>query len=258
MALQPEYLHPSLLEVSRNGDLLVQLPALWADFELSVAPLLAPYDDDDRAALQHLMRQPGLIDLLADRVGSDAADLGTALDPYPEALREVAAVMLSEHPQLLLGLQDRTQHAVEAFEALIADRPPNTRDAFREVIGEPVLTSLLIEHAYVSQMLGGSAVVDGPGTLEQLASLRRQAVEGKREAEAAAERRRIALEQAQKLAAQREAQRKAERRARHLYWGRYPYWRSSCWHGDPFFDPYWSVGHGRCWYPWYRYGHRRW
>ncbi|MBW2698190.1 MAG: hypothetical protein JRE70_17035 [Deltaproteobacteria bacterium] len=256
IALQAEILHPSVLEVSRNADLLLRLPALWADFELSVAPLFAPYDDDERAALQHLMRQPGLVELLADRVTSGEGDLEAALEPYPEALRDVARAALSNHPELLLGLRAQTQGAVLAFEALIATRPPDTRDAFREVVGEPVLTSLLIEHPDVSLMLGGAAVVDGPGTLEQLALLRRQVVEKKREAQAAAERRRRALEQAQQRIAEQEAERRTERRARRLYWGRYPYWSSSCWYGDPFYDPYWSVGHRRCFYPWYRYGHR--
>jgi hypothetical protein len=259
IALQPEMIHPSILEVSRNGDLLVQLPALWADFELRVAPLLEPYDEDERKALQHLMRQPGLVDQLAARVGGDESDLDVLLAPYPEALRDVAHAALRDHPQLLVGLQSQVEAAVDAFELLIAGRPPGTRDAFREVVGEPALTSLLIEHFDVSQQLGGAATVDTQGTLAQLVALRREVVQARREAEAARERRRRALEQAQKLAAERAEQRRVEQATRRLYWGQYPYWgSSSCWYGDPLYDPYWSVGHGRCWYPWYRYGRYRW
>ena len=260
IALQPTSLHPAIVEVAVNGQILVVLPTLWSDFEVAIQPLLATYDEDERRALQDLMHYPGLIgDLVYDAENDSDADLDARLAAYPEPIRGVARTVALHHQPMLRSLVAAVDAAVAGFERIIADAPPETQQAFREVVAEPQLVSLLVEHFGATEQLGGAARVDRSGTLAQLAEMHTLVSTRKKEAEARAAMQRAAAEAAQKAAAEQEAQRAEERRRRRLYYGHYPYWGSSaCWYGDPAFDPYWRWGSSRCWYPWRGYGRRWW
>lgn len=260
IALQPVSLHPAIVEVAVNGQILVLLPTVWNDFDVAVQPILTGYDEDERRALQDLMRYPGLLrDLVYDAENETDGDLDTRLAAYPESIRSVARTVATQHQPMLRSLVAFVDAAVAAFERIIADAPPETQQAFREVVGEPQLASLLLEQFGTTEQLGGAARVDRPGTLAQLAELHTLVLARKQEAESRAAMQRAAEEAARKAAAEHEAQQREERRQRRLYYGRYPYWGSSaCWYGDPAFDPTWRWGSSRCWYPWRGYGHRWW
>ena len=260
IALQPEPLHPAIVEVAVNDHLVILLPTVWSDFEVSVQPLLAMYDEDERRALQDLMRYPGLLrDLVYDAENETDGDLDSRLAAYPERIRSVARTVATQHQPMLRSLVADVDAAVGGFERVIAGAPPETQQAFREVVAEPQLISLLVDHFGTTQQLGGAARVDRPGTLARLAELHALVLARQQEAEARAAMQRAAEEAARKAAAEREAQRAEQRRRRRLYYGRYPHWGSSaCWYGDPAFDPYWHWGSSRCWYPWRGYGRRWW
>lgn len=260
IALQPQSLHPAIIEVALNGQILVLVPTIWSDFEVAVQPLFATYDEDERRALQDLMRYPGLLrDLVYDAENETDVDLDARLAAYPESIRSVARTVALQHQPMLRSLVAAVDAAVAGLERIIADAPPRTQQAFREVVAEPQLVSLLVEQFGTTEQLGGAARIDRPGTLAQLAEMHVLALARKKEAESRAATQRAAEEMARKAAAEREAQQSEARRRRRLYYGRYPYWGSNaCWYGDPAFDRYGRWGSSRCWYPWRGYGRRWW
>lgn len=259
MSQQPEGLQVALLEVAKRGDLLVRIPALWADFDVGIEPLLADYGEDERAALLHLVRHPGLLEALVGDVPHGEPELREIVQAWPPEIREFAVVAGRDHRDLLAAIAARTQTAVAAFETLIRTAAPETRSAFRSVVAQPALTELLVDHLAVSEYLGGASRLDPEGTRRQLADLGRAVSRARQEAEARAERQRAAEARAAAERAEAERRRDAERRAWRLYHGRYPYWGArGCWYDDPFYDPWWPRSHNRCWYPWYGYGSRWW
>jgi hypothetical protein len=254
IAAQPESLHPAILLVASHEHVLVQLPAVWRDFELELAPQIEGFDEDERRALQHLLTHPGLLDALVEGGPHDEAELLQRLEAFPEEVREVALVAGLEHYGAMNDLHGQIDRAVARFERLIRPEPAEVQAAYREVVGHPQLTSLLLDQIEATQQIGGAMRAEPKRTPERFASLGRDVRRARKQAEEEAERRRIAEERARREAAALEAQRRAERRARRLYWGRYPYWGSSaCWDGDPFIHHYGYGGHRHCWYPWHRY-----
>lgn len=259
IAGQPETLHPAILEVATHDDVLVQLPAIWNDFELGVAPLTQTLEEDDRKALQHLLQHPGLLDAIVSGGPNDEATLQARFEAFPPEVRTVASNAGLEHYELMRALQDNVLKADAAFEALISTTSPEVQAAFREVVGHPELTSLLLQQLEATRQLGGAMRVDPRTTPAQFASLGREVRRAQKQAEEQAERQRIAEERARREAVAHEEQRQAERRARRLYWGRYPYWGSNaCWYGDPHIRHYGYAGHRHCWYPWHRYRRAWW
>jgi hypothetical protein len=259
IASQPEALHSAILEVATHEHILVQLPALWNDFELAVGGTVQELDEEDRKALQHLVQHPGLLEALVEGGPHDQIVLRRRLEAYPNEIAEVALNAGLDHYGLVSTLHAEVAVAVHDFEALIGTSSPRTQAAFREVVGYPQLTSLLIEQLEATRQLGGAMRVDPEGTTASFAILGSDVRRARLQAEEEAEQRRIAEERARREAAAREAQRRAERRANRLYWGRYPYWGSSaCWYGDPHFHHYRYMGHRRCWYPWHRYRRAWW
>lgn len=252
---QPAALHPLILAVVERGETLVRLPAIWSDFEVAVAPIVAGYSEGERTALQDLLRHPGLLDALVE-VGPDDAPLQARLQAFPEAVRATALVAGRDHHALLVALSGPVERAEEAFERALSGLPAETQEAFRRVAGEPDLAALLLEHMEASESLAGAYRIDPAATLSQLRDLSRQV-----EDELA---RREAQRQREEEAAMRRADRKAEERRKRearrrawRYWGGYSHWGSSCWYGDPWYDHYygtaWRGSWSRCWYPWNRY-----
>jgi len=258
MAEQPIPLHPALLSVASDVPLMLRITALWQDFELAIEPIEAGYDDAERAALQDLLRHPGLFKTMLEAGAEGEAPLRHALEAYPVSIREVALAAGLEHRAVIEAIAAHVDTAVAGFEMLIASHPEGTREAYRAVIGRPLLFDEMVEHLDVTEMLAGSARIDLEGTLAGLAGLHGQ-VE-RRRAEAAAE---LARREAARREAERQqaARRRAERRARldrGHYWG-----ASSCWGGagagmGRYSMHRWGGVGRRCWYPWHRYGRRWW
>jgi hypothetical protein len=258
IAMQPEDLHPAILEVVLHEGVLVRIPNLWSNFEIAIAPALEPYDESERAAVQHLARYPGLMDELVAVGSGDESMLEGAVSSYPETVRALAYVAGRDHQPLLRVLSAQSRASMLAFESLIADRSPTTQRAFRQVISRPELTALMVENLDVAQLLAGASRIDAAGTAVALQELRRLVERREREETIEAERRRVAVERAMKERAVREQRQREDRARRRLYWGGYPYWRgNACWYGDPYSRGTYGHGRGRCWYPWYGY-HRRW
>ncbi len=260
ISVQPESLHPAIVEAAVNGQILVQLPNVWSDFEVAVQPILEQYDEDERRALQDLMRYPGLLEALVwDDESESPEDLDARLEAYPEQIRDVARTVATEHQRMLRSLVKQVDKADAGFERVIAGAPANTQQAFREIVAQPPLASLLLEQFDATEQLGGAARLDRAGTLKQLAEMRTVVLQRRKAAEERAARQRAAQEALKKAEAERKAQRRAERRRSRLYSGRYPYWGSSaCWYGDPAFNRSWRWGSSRCWYPWRGYARPWW
>jgi len=259
IAMQPPELHPSIIEVALHEGLILQLGVIWRDFEFSLEPLLTSYEEGERAALQDLLRHPGLLETLVVDGPQTEAELRRRVQSFPEPIRELAVTAGRDHYALLVALRVPLERAVQDFETMMALQAPRVERAFREVLAHPAAIGLLSEELATTQQLAGSARLDRAATEAGLSSLGRAVHRGVAEARAEAVRRAAAAEHARQEEEARERQRRAERRARRLYYGRYPYWgNSSCWWGDPYYEPYGFIGHRHCWYPWHRYRARWW
>jgi len=257
IAIHDESLHPAIFAVVERGNVLVQLPTIWQNFDVAMGPLLAPFSDEQRQKLQNLMRHPGLVESLVELGPRNQQALSELLANYPEEIRETAQNAAINQHALLVKVVRLLRTANEQLEQLLAPLPESTRDAFREVSGQPELTAALLEHMEVSERLGGAYRVDAATTQAQLLELGRiaWAEQERREAEEARQR------EARRLEEERQAQRRRERRSRSTYWGGYGRWNSSCWYGDPWYGHRWDRWHGswnRCWYPWHGYRRRWW
>jgi hypothetical protein len=261
IALEPVRWQADIFAVVLHGEVLVQLPAIWNDFQVAVQPAVTSFSDGERAALQDLMRYPELIETLV-RVGpNDPEALERELAWYPESIREVATVAGQDFQPLMILLADHLRVAHDAFESLLSGLPTQTREAYHRLAGNPALIATLIEHLSVSERLAGSYRVDPVAARSQLTELRSQALEAQEQRKLDEER---AREQ-ERLRAEREEEKELERRQRRyersLWYGSYPYWDSSCWYGDPFYGHGWRR-YGwysrHCWYPWHRYRRRWW
>ncbi len=250
IASQPIDLHPAILTVASDVPLLLRIEALWRDFELALEPIVSTYDDAERAALQDLLRYPGLVPLLLETAPQGDAALTRALADYPESIRDVARAAGAGHRALLAQIEARRAGAIQRFEELIADHPDGTRAAYRDVVGHPELVEELIEHLDTTEMLAGSARVDLAGTLAGLSDLHVQVERARAQWAADQARQAEARRQAELARAERKRERREARLDRGYYWG-----GSACGYGYGYGR--WG-GAGRCWYPWHHYGRRWW
>jgi hypothetical protein len=257
IAEQPLALHPAIISVASDVPLLLRIAASWRDFELALEPVVADYDTSERAALQDLLRHPGLLPTLLEVGPEGEAALTRALEAYPDPIREVALAAGLNHRALLTAVEFAREAAVRDFEALIAAYPDGTREAYRAVVGRPQLIAQMIESLETTEMLAGSARVDLAGTLAGLTDLHKRVARSRAEAEAE----RIRRAEAQRQATQARATEKRAKRERRLDRGYYS-GRSGCWAGaGGYYSGRYGAGYTagrRCWYPWHRYGRRWW
>jgi hypothetical protein len=184
------------------------------------------------------------------------------LSLLPEATRR-AVLRVARHPAGLARLGGLARSGLEGeaarrLDAVTADYPPESREAFAEVLAQPRLLESLLENFAVVVALGAAYRGDPVGTGQGFAELGRRVEEERAEAAAREEQERRAAEA---RAAEEEAEREARRLWRSVdpWWTGYgPAWGLGFAYGP---DPYW-YGPAWRWGTWgwrghhHRYGHR--
>src|SRR5204863_2816912 len=103
-----------------------------------------------------LVREPGLLDRLATEEPPTSEQLDEIAKTYPESLAPAIRTFGSKHHDLLVDVAAIHRRASDRFDVALADLDPDTQQAFRDLVDQPELLSVLVHRVNLVVRLGDS------------------------------------------------------------------------------------------------------
>jgi hypothetical protein len=172
LATQPAPLRESALLATQHVDALVEVQRIQEQSSADFQERIAELDRGTQEQLWEMVREPGLLEELAGSGPRSAAQLDAIAAKHPEALAPAIQALGTEHTLLLGHVLSIQRRANERFELLIRDIPDDaSRQAFRDLLEQPELLSLLARRVHLVVRLGDSFRDDPDATRAHLAAL---------------------------------------------------------------------------------------
>lgn len=154
LVLYPEDIREDIFIACGHPELLVRLASLQQESAEKFEVLLKDKPLDLQEAIWDLSRYEGLIPGLAGLPASDKSALNRLLQDYPEVIHKRARDSWQKTPSLIREAAFLMERAETSFAALFQTYPPETANAFHNLIEYPELLSLLHEEIRLSIVIG--------------------------------------------------------------------------------------------------------
>jgi hypothetical protein len=284
-----EPLRDAVLEASLHLDALVETQRIQEQSSASFQERIGKLDKKEQEQIWEIVREPGLLDELATEERPSRSDLDEIAERHPEELAPAIRSVGAKHHDLLVDVAQTHRRASERFDVAISDLDPKAQQAFRDLVEQPELLSVLVRRVNLVVKLGDSYRKNPRDTRTYLAALssdvaKRNAAAEKewkerieKDPDAAAELERAARDYSAENGYDYEELTSPAARSRvtvvvrpYPYWFGYPYWYSDAylypygyWYPyRPYFGYYWYGGSYVWWgapaWPfvhWFYWGH---
>src|SRR5262249_46507143 len=171
IAAQPEHLRDSVLKASLHVDALVETQRIQEQSSASFQERIGKLDRKQQEQMWDLVREPGLLDELATEETPDRDQLDEIAARHPEKLSPAIHEFGAEHHEMLVEIAEIHHRASDRFDAAIADLDPEPQQAFRNLVDEPELLSVLVRRVNLVVRLGDSYRQDPKTTRSYLSAL---------------------------------------------------------------------------------------
>lgn len=151
LVLYPEKTRLAILEASKYPELLIKLESMQARTSESFRTLMQSYPNETQEEIWDLTRYPGLISRLA---ASSTEAPGDILQAYPAEIHQRAKDAFYNHRYLLVDVDRIHTEWSGAFENLLKDYPPATRDAVRQLTELPEVLDILTDNIRMTVLVG--------------------------------------------------------------------------------------------------------
>ncbi len=183
IATHPSAVRDAVLRASLHVDALVETQRIQDQTSAAFRDRIASLARERQEQMWEVVREPGLLEELATDEPPSASQLEAIAARHPEvpapAIRELGA---QDHALLVevAGLQ-RAAH--ERFEAVLEGLPEPTQEAFRALVEQPELLTLLASQVRLVVHLGDSYRADPEVTRAHLDALSAEVAQRNREAQ---------------------------------------------------------------------------
>jgi hypothetical protein len=171
IAGHPAPLRDAVLRASTHVDALVETQRIQEQSSASFQERIGKLDRKEQEQIWNVVREPGLLDELATEERPSREQLDEIAARHPEDLAPAIRAVGAEHHDLLVDISQIHEHANDRFEASIADLDDDTQQAFRDLVKEPELLSVLVRRVNLVVRLGDSYRKNPNDTRSYLAAL---------------------------------------------------------------------------------------
>jgi hypothetical protein len=166
-----ETLRDAVLKASLHVDALVETQRIQEQSSASFQDRIGKLDKKQQEQIWELVREPQLLDELATEDTPSRAELDAIAERHPDSLSDAIHSFGAKHHDLLVDIADVHHRASDRFDAVISDFDEDTQQAFRKLVDEPELLSVLVRRVNLVVRLGDSYRKHPKDTRSYLAAL---------------------------------------------------------------------------------------
>jgi hypothetical protein len=166
-----EPLRDAVLKASLHIDALVETQRIQEQSSASFQERIAKLDKKQQEQIWEIVREPGLLDELATDERPSRAQLDEIAARHPAELSDAISAFGGKRHDLLVDIAQIHRRASDRFDAAVADLDEETQQAFRRLVDEPELLSVLVRRVNLVVRLGDSYRKDPRDTRKYLSAL---------------------------------------------------------------------------------------
>ncbi len=151
-----EPLRDAVLKASLHVDALVETQRIQEQSSASFQDRIGKLDKKQQEQIWEIVREPGLLDELVTEKAPSASELDAIAERYPESLAPAIRTSGAKHHDLLVDVAKIHRRASERFDVAITDLDRETQQAFRDLVDQPELMSVLVRRVNLVVRLGDS------------------------------------------------------------------------------------------------------
>jgi len=154
VALYPEETRNSIYKACTQPEVIVRLNAMQKKTNADFSNLLSTYPKDVQEKIWNLTRYPGLISKLVENGQKSAPEINKILDSYPHEIDETAMEAGTKYYSLLSQIDQSNRSYNSQFENIIREYPAPTQEAFRSLIKQPEVLTILSDNMHMTVVIG--------------------------------------------------------------------------------------------------------
>jgi len=154
LVLYPDTIRLDIFEVCKYPEAIVRIANEQKNISSDFAGLVSSYPKNVQEDFWNLSRYPDLISKLVQGGKKPEEQINEIVASYPAEIRETAVKYGRDYSDVLKKIDDLETQTNAAFEQIIADYPPVTQEAFRELIQLPEVLSILNDHLDIAVLTG--------------------------------------------------------------------------------------------------------
>ncbi len=166
-----EPMRDAVLRASLHVDALVETQRIQEQSSASFQERIGKLDKKQQEQVWNLVREPGLLDELATEKPLSRSQLDAIAKRHPESLAPAIRTFGAKQHDLLTDVARIHRRANERFDAAISDLDGDTQQAFRELVDQPELLSVLVRRVNLVVRLGDSYRESPDATRRYLSAL---------------------------------------------------------------------------------------
>ena len=149
-------LRDAVLKASLHIDALVETQRIQEQSSASFQERIGKLDRKQQEQVWEIVREPGLLDELASEDPPSRSQLDEIASRYPASLAPAIRTFGTEHHDMLVDVARIHHRASDRFDAALSDLDDDTRQAFRDLVDQPELLSVLVHRVNLVVRLGDS------------------------------------------------------------------------------------------------------
>jgi hypothetical protein len=149
-------LRDAVLKASLHIDALVETQRIQEQSSASFQDRIGKLDKKQQEQVWEIVREPGLLDELTAEDELSRSQLDEIAQRHPDSLAPAIRTFGGDQHDLLVDIAQVHHRASERFDAAIEDLDADTQQAFRDLVDEPELMSVLVHRVNLVVRLGDS------------------------------------------------------------------------------------------------------
>ena len=154
IAMYPRETRKIIFEASEYPEIITKLNAMRLKSQGAFENLISMLKKDEQEKIWNLTRYDNLISELASGTIKSQSEIDAILVNYPEEIHKTAIDENKKNYKLLVQIDQINKNYDSDFELLLNSYPPETIDAFREIIKMPEVLSILNDHMQYTVLVG--------------------------------------------------------------------------------------------------------
>lgn len=149
-------LRDSVLKASLHPDVLVETQRIQEQSSASFSDRISRLDKKQQEQIWEIVREPGLLDELATENRPSRSELDAIVARHPASLAPAIRTFGSQRHDLLVDVAEVHRRASDRFDAAVEDLDAESQQAFRDLVDQPELLSVLVRRVNLVVRLGDS------------------------------------------------------------------------------------------------------
>ncbi len=154
IAMYPSGTRGDILEAAKYPEVIVRLNSMQKQSRDQFSELIATYTQDEQEKIWNLTRYPALISELVNGRRKSDAEIDAIVSRYPVEIRKTAADEAARNYDLLVQIDQSNNAYLANLDKMLLSYPLPTAGAFRNLIRQPDILSILFDNMQMTVVLG--------------------------------------------------------------------------------------------------------